>query len=291
MSAPAVTGNPSGRRVSDWNPATLSDLPTRQRDEVSSPEWASSPAGRIRVMLPAYNEMASLPALLSGLEVMFLESRLEGDVVVVNDGSTDRTPDIVRDYKGPMRLHLVDLQPNRGLAGALRAGLSEAVKNSRPQDIIVTMDADNSHPPGLIPRMVSLVREGNDVVIASRYRTGSQIRGLTAFRKLLSYGASILFRTIAPIPGVRDYTCGFRAYRVEMLSQAMTRHGDALIQQKGFGCMAELLLKLRDFDPIIFEAPLILRYDLKRSESKMRIWRTVKETLRMLGRQAVGRRS
>lgn len=240
----------------------------------------------IRVVLPAFNEMASLPALLTNLESMFRQSRLDGEVIVVNDGSTDQTPDIVRNYTGKLSLRLVDLQPNRGLAGALRAGLNESVGRSQSSDAIVVMDADNTHPADLIPEMIARLRKGSDLVIASRYRRGSQIYGLTASRKVLSYGASILFRVIARVPGVRDYTCGFRAYRAQLLASALDRYGDALIEQKRFGCMAELLLKLRVFKPAIDEVPFILRYDLKKGESKMKIWRTVKDTLRMLANYA-----
>lgn len=247
------------------------------------PSQITSPrVGRVTVVLPAYNEEESLPHLLARLDVMFEESGLRGEALVVNDGSTDGTAEVVRNYVGQLPLRLLDLQPNRGLAEAIRSGLNVALADSQPGDIVITMDADNSHPPGLIPRMVGLIREGSDMVIASRYHADSRVRGLSAYRKILSSTASLLFRLTVRVPGVRDYTCGFRAYRAELLQAAMERYRHELIQQTGFGCMAELLLKLHKLDPVIHEVPLILRYDFKRGASKMRVAKTARETLFLL---------
>jgi dolichol-phosphate mannosyltransferase len=204
------------------------------------------------------------------------------EVLVVNDGSKDTTPDVARNYKGDIIVKLLDLQPNRGLAGAMREGFREALKDMSDADILIALDADDSHNPALMNRMISQIREGSDVVIASRYRQGSRIVGLTKFREFLSSGAGYLFRIFTPIRGVRDYTCGYRAYRVELLRKAHAHYGDQFIQQQGFGCMAEILLKLRKFKPIIHEVPFILRYDLKQGSSKMKVMKTVRQTLGLI---------
>jgi len=241
-------------------------------------------AGIIRVILPAYNEREGLPALLKRLDVAFEEGSLTGDVLVVNDGSTDDTVSVVRNYTGQLTVRLLDLQPNRGLAEALKNGLLTSVAECEAGDIIITMDADNTHTPGLILRMVRMIREGSDVVIASRYQPGSRVRGVSRLRKFLSFGASVLFRILVRIPGARDYTSGYRAYRAELIQSAFDLYRDELIHQTGFACMAELLVKLKTFDPIIHEVPVILRYDMKSGASKMRVWHTVGETLSMLFR-------
>ncbi|MFN0032507.1 MAG: glycosyltransferase [Flavobacteriales bacterium] len=237
---------------------------------------------RIKVMLPSYNEEQNLPSLLSRLESTRVNSGLNMEVLVVNDGSKDSTPDIARNFTGDISVRLLDLQPNRGLAGAMREGFKEALKDLDDTDILIALDADDSHNPGLMQRMVMQMREGSDVVIASRYRTGSRIVGLTKFREFLSSGAGYLFRIFTPIRGVRDYTCGYRAYRVGLLREAHTHYGDQFIQQQGFGCMAEILLKLRRFKPIIHEVPFILRYDLKKGSSKMKVMKTVRQTLGLI---------
>jgi len=248
----------------------------------SRPQLIRPRTGLVRIVLPAYNEEESLPILLERLELSLEEAGLVGDVLVVNDGSTDNTARVVRSYVGEFAVRLLDLRPNHGLAGAIKAGLFAAVFDSKPGDVIITMDADNTHTPGLILRMVRMIREGSDVVIASRYQPGSTIRGVSTFRRVLSFGACLLFRLIVRIRGVRDYTCGYRAYRAELLRVAFDRYRDEFIRQSGFSCMAEILLKLKTFDPIISEVPLILRYDMKPSISKMKVWSTINETLTML---------
>jgi dolichol-phosphate mannosyltransferase len=176
-------------------------------------------------------------------------------------------------------------EQNRGLADALKTGLQYTVNKSDEQDIIVTMDADNSHQPGLIYRMIGLIREGHDIVIASRYQHGSYIRGLSLFRRSLSRTASLLMRLLFPIRGVKDYTCGYRAYRAALLKRAFQNYGEDLISQSGFACMVDILLRLRLSNPIATEVPMILRYDQKQSKSKMKIAKTIRETLILIIRR------
>ena len=242
----------------------------------------------IVVVLPAYNEASCIGALLDSFCEAIDEEGKACRLIIVNDGSTDDTEQTVSGFKNRVPLDLVTHPVNRGLAEAMKTGLMRAVATSTDRDVIVTMDSDNSHLPGLLFRMVRLIREGNDVVIASRYQKGARIRGLSLYRRMLSLGAALLFRTILPMDGVRDYTCGYRAYRAALVRQAFDAYGDEFISEAGFSCMVDILLKLRKYDPIITEVPLILRYDQKKSASKMNVARTVRQTLRLLVRRRLG---
>ena len=225
----------------------------------------------ILIVLPAYNEAEGLPVLLREIRQVMNESRLDYKVVVVDDGSTDATWDGIVRNADEMPVVPVRHEVNRGLAEALRSGLQVALTEAAPTDVIVTMDADNTHAPGLVMRMLGLIREGHDVVIGSRYVPGARVVGVPFHRRVLSYSASLLMRAVFPIEGVRDYTCGFRAYRASILQKAFARYSESLISQKGFSCMVDILLKLRTLDhPIMTEVPLVLRYDLKHGMSKMR---------------------
>jgi dolichol-phosphate mannosyltransferase len=155
-------------------------------------------------------------------------------------------------------------------------------------DIVVTMDADDTHAPGLISRMTMLIEEGNDVVVASRYAPGGRVLGVPLSRRVLSRGASLLFRVVYPVRGVRDYTCGYRAYRAGLLREAFARWGDEFISAPGFSCMVDILLKLHRLRAVVTEAPLVLRYDRKPGKSKMDVRRTMAQTLSLLARRRLG---
>jgi dolichol-phosphate mannosyltransferase len=242
----------------------------------------------IFMVLPAYNEAAGLPVLLRSIRQVMEESRLDYKVVAVDDGSSDGTWDAITRHVAEMPLVPVRHEVNRGLAEALRSGLQVAVREAAPTDVIVTMDADNTHAPGLIMRMLTLIREGHDLVIGSRYVAGARVVGVPFHRRVLSGGASLLMRAVFPIKGARDYTCGFRAYRASILQAAFARYGEGLISQKGFSCMVDILLKMRRLDPIVTEVPLILRYDLKHGMSKMRAAHTIVDTLVLMARNLRG---
>jgi dolichol-phosphate mannosyltransferase len=126
------------------------------------------------------------------------------------------------------------------------------------------------------------------VVIASRYVKGGDEVGLTPLRKVLSRGASTLLTLTVPVRGARDYTCGFRVYRAATLRRAAAQWGDHLIEESGFTCMAEVLLKLGRGGARVLEWPLILRYDFKEGASKMKIMRTITRYFAMAWRVRTG---
>ena len=80
---------------------------------------------------------------------------------------------------------------------------------------------------------------------------------------------------VARVPGARDYTCGYRLYRSSMLRRAFQAWGDRLIEEAGFVCMAEVLVKLGRGGAKVSEAPLVLRYDRKEGASKMKVMKTI----------------
>ncbi len=248
-----------------------------------------APSFRVIVVLPAYNEQDNISGLLQNLSESLSDAYLDFQIIVVNDGSSDRTPEILKEQESKVPLKVYTHEQNQGLGATIRDGLYYANKISNPKDVIVTMDADETHTPGLILRMVRMIKEGHDVVIASRYQPGARVIGLSLHRRIISYAASKLMRVLFPIHGVRDYTCGYRAYRGDALSQAIRAYGDRFVDQEGFQCMVDILLKMRRMPNLVFgEVPLILRYDMKQGESKMRLYQTARKTLRLLFERRVG---
>ena len=243
----------------------------------------------VLVVLPAYNEEQNIGPLLERIDEALTEERLAYSVVVVDDASVDHTLEVIDGYREHLPVTVFHHEVNQGLGGTIRDGLYLAAQTARDKDVVVTMDADETHTPGLIIRMVRMIREGHDVVIASRYRPGARVYGLSLFRRFLSYGASLLFRIVFPTSGVRDFTCGYRAYRGSVLRKAIATYGDNFVDSSGFQCMVDILLKLRRLDVIFGEVPLLLRYDLKLGKSKMNVTKTIRQSLALVVKRRFGR--
>lgn len=240
------------------------------------------------IVLPAFNEAENLPGLLDGIAAVLRPLGGAYTVVVVNDGSRDATAAVARAYARRLPVDLVSHANNRGLARTIETGIRVVLLRAEKGDVLITMDADNTHPPVLMPRMLSEIQNGADLVIASRFVPGGTEEGVALLRRILSHGLGVVMRLRFGMRGVRDYSCGYRAYHVELLRAAAALYGDRLIEARGFAVMAELLVKLASFSRRIVEVPLHLRYDLKRGGSKMRVARTVAEYFRLLRSRTPG---
>jgi len=245
----------------------------------------------ICLALPAYNEAENLPPLLTTWEEVLARLQRPFRIVIVNDGSSDNTAKVLGHWAAHPAFKIITHPVNQGLGKTIADAILAAVAESADRDVLVTMDADNTHPPEIFPQMLALLDEGKaDVVIASRYCSGSQVMGLSISRLAMSWGARLLFQIVFPIPGVKDYTCGYRAYRAWVVKKAIAIYQERLFEEKGFQCMADILLKISRIPNIRFaEVPLILRYDRKGGASKMRVARTVWRTLSLLVRRRLER--
>lgn len=240
----------------------------------------------ITLALPAYNEAAAIGPLLQRAVATLSASGADWSVIVVDDGSADATAPLVEQFiaAGHPQVRLVRHERNRGLGPAILTGLQSALAGGAgPDRLVVCMDADTTHPPEIIPQMRGEIERGADLVIASRFQPGSRQVGVPLFRQALSLGARLVFHFYLGLPGVRDYTCGFRAFRADLLARGFDHFGPAgLITRSGFACTDELLVHLALLGPVIREVPFILRYDLKHGRSKMNLKLTIIETLKLL---------
>jgi dolichol-phosphate mannosyltransferase len=162
-------------------------------------------------IVPTYNEAESLPALLQGL------LPCPGlQVLVVDDGSADGTAEIVKHHPAfGTRLFLLERTAKLGLGSAYREGFQWAM--DRNYDACVEIDADLSHNPMDVPRLLSVLNEGkHDAVIGSRYLDGTRVVNWSKYRLLLSTSASHYVRLVLGMP-LTDATSGFKALRVSTL--------------------------------------------------------------------------
>ena len=242
----------------------------------------------VYIGLPAHNEETALPRLLRRIELIGASLQKTIRVVLYNDGSTDATSTIARQWQERLSLILLDCPQNKGLGAGLRALVRYVVETAHDEDILVIMDCDDTQDPAQVREMLRSTEKGADVVIGSRFVRGAIVRGVPRLRRVTALGAAALFKLIHPVRGVRDYTCGYRSYRVSALKRASKSYGAKLIEESGFSCMPELLLKLNALGFQFTEVPLQLCYDLKPTASKMVVGRNVARQLMLLVRLRFG---
>tara|TARA_Y100000310_G_scaffold82715_1_gene79326 strand:+ start:33970 stop:34713 length:744 start_codon:yes stop_codon:yes gene_type:complete len=241
----------------------------------------------IWIALPMYNEEKDIEPYLTKVKAEMKKIKADYKVLILNDGSTDNSISIVKKLTKNMPILLIHHKVNQGLGITMKDLFAEVIKRTKDDDIIVTMDSDNSHDPKYIKPISDLVKTGRfDVVIASRYAPGGKEVGLSLFRSFLSRGLGTLLKIVFPVKGLRDYGIGYRAYDAKVLKAANEKYGASFIEATGFPGMAEILLKLRRLKKLrVAEVPLTLRYDLKKGDSKIKIGKTIIEYLRVLTRE------
>lgn len=236
--------------------------------------------------LPAYNEEKALPEVLN--KIKYVKSSIDNplEVIVINDGSTDGTKEVLDKYSfNYSYIHSVHHEKNKGLGAAINTLFHTVIKDAKDEDLLVTMDADNTHNPTHIIEMIKKMNEENlDLIIASRFAEGGKEIGVPIIRKLYSRGAKYFFKLFFNIKNINDYSSGFRIYRIGYLRKSMNIYQDNLITTNGFDCMAEILARFSKIGIKADEYPLMLEYNLKDSQSKMNVIETIKGYFDLLRR-------
>jgi dolichol-phosphate mannosyltransferase len=220
-------------------------------------------------MLPAYNEQTDLPNLLEKLERALVKT--DHRLVVVNDGSTDKTDEILNTYTGRLNLDVVLHPINRGLGETERDGFEYIAWKANRDDVIVRIEGDDTHEPKYIFDLIEKLNEGYDVVNTSRFKPGGGQLGVGAYHTFISKSANIFMRILLGIHGVSDYSCGYRTYRAAVIQDALAIYGNNMIQLRGLGFTStlEIIVKLNIMGCRFAEVPFMLRYDQKKGRSKM----------------------
>lgn len=239
----------------------------------------------IRIVVLAYNEAAGIGSLLIELDEALRRRGWPYQFVIVNDGSTDGTVEAVRALLRRLPITLLNHERNLGVGRAFDTGLRHAAGEAAPSDTIVTIEGDRTNQPETLLAMLSEMERGCDVVCASRYLAGGRYVGFPWMRHAFSLAANWTMRLFFPIPGVRDYTIFYRAYRAGVLAETIRAFGDRFIESRGFTANAEILFKTAMLGPLrCSEVAMVYRYDLKKGGSKMRVWRNIREYGALFGR-------
>lgn len=234
----------------------------------------------IFLVLPAYNEKKNLIKIFN--KINKLKNPNNYTVVLIDDYSNDGTEKLKR-VSMKFKLNYIKHKKNLGLNYALKSGFSLLKNKLKKNDLIVTLDSDNTHPIEIIPQMIKLMlKDKSDIVIASRFLKKSEVRGLSFIRELLSYSAKFIFSLFFPYKNLREYTCNFRVYKSFLIEKLMKKKN--FFDGEDFSISVKILLFFINLDrPIIIsEYPLRLNYHLKIGKSKMKIINNIYLNLRLI---------
>jgi dolichol-phosphate mannosyltransferase len=228
---------------------------------------------KVLVVIPTYNERRNIGRLIEALVARFAAIRHEMHILVVDDLSPDGTADAVKErMPAHPNLHLLTGR-KQGLGAAYVRGLRHALEVLEA-DVVFEMDADFSHDPADVPRLLAALEDGADFVIGSRYVPGGSIPSKwgTVRRWNSKYG-NIVARHVAGIRRVKDCTAGFRAIRASLLRRIDLEN----LKVQGYAFQVALLYEAVIRNAVIREVPVHFS-DRTAGESKLG-WKDVAEFL------------
>jgi len=245
------------------------------------------PDKKIFFVIAAFNEEEGIEDRLHSIASImkndfFLKSGFNYKIIVVSDGSTDRTVAILEGLKTNYPVIVYPEPINRGPGAAFRVGLKALENMVMDNDIVVTLDGDNTHNVKTIQFMVSQIENGYELVAASGWADGGRLIGLPFSRLMLTKVCNFIYSFLFPIRGITNYTGFFKAFKGHVLKEAFSNYGDQFITCDGFAFMSEIMVKLRRMPVFCSEVPLLIRFDQRKGISKNRIKNTIAEHLYIL---------
>jgi len=238
-------------------------------------------------IIPAYNEERNLPLLMGNTKEAMSVIGLPYRIFIVNDGSTDKTGRLCERFAKDMPVQEIRFEKNKGVDQAFNEGFKEVFRLVRKDDIIVTKEADNTSDPDILVHMIEHIRNGYDIALASCFAKEGKVENSSLDRHILSFGANTLLKTFFPIPGVNTYSSFYRAFNGTALKAAFAAYKGRVIEEKGFVCIVEMLVKLARLPFKIIEVPMVLKCDMREGSSKMKRRKTIKGYLAFIGKQAL----
>ena len=250
--------------------------PEPQRRDSDANQAARGPRTPFSIVVPAFNEEKALPYLKNTLAEVLpaFDATYDVRLVFVDDHSTDGTWAVMNDlFGGRPDVKLVRLPENRGVAGAILAGIREA-----DSELVGSIDCDCTYDPRQLLPMIPLLTDRVAMVTASPYHPEGRVLNVPAWRLTLSKGLSFLYRRVLR-NRLATYTACFRVYRRSAVKDVRLKNG-------GYLGVVELLARLDLAGETVVECPAVLEVRLM-GHSKMKLARTVWGHAKLLAKVAV----
>jgi dolichol-phosphate mannosyltransferase len=235
---------------------------------------------KLYVLIPVLNEEGNILRLLEGLKYLSVElqNRFDVQVLLVDDGSRDHTSDLARQTAADQGLLLTVLrhETNQGPGKAFATGFCHLATVLGENDLVLTMEGDNTSRLELVMQMLVRMNEGFDFVFASPYMYGGKIVNTSTYRIFLSSVANLFIKELLGIHGVLTVSSFFRLYRTAAFQRLQNVYGPGIVERRGFECMVEMTMKIMNLQMTISEVPMILDTHARVGKSRMKIMKTIR---------------
>lgn len=221
--------------------------PAKAHPKKAAEDAAALPSRRTLVIIPTYNERENLPLILRRVR----KARPDAHVLIVDDGSPDGTGALADEFSAaePDHVHVMHRTAKDGLGAAYLAAFDWGLE--RGYSVLVEMDADGSHAPEQLYRLLDAIDHGADLAIGSRYVDGGTVRNWPWRRLVLSKTANTYARVLLGV-GIHDITAGYRAYRREVLEKLDLN----TVESKGYCFQVDLTWRSINNGFTVVEVPI-----------------------------------
>ena len=204
----------------------------------------------LSIMIPCYNEAEGIPNLFAKLTpaLEIIEKDLRVELVFVDDGSTDGTAELIRQYFSELDPKIIAHSRNQNLGAALRTGFSNC-----SGEIVAVLDSDCTYDPQILVTMLSMLEDGNDLVTASPYHPDGRVDGVPGHRLFLSKSLAWMLRVLMGTDN-RTFSAMVRVYRREVIDQVPVRY-------TSFACQTQIMTEtiMKGFKVVDYPTTLAVR--------------------------------
>lgn len=231
----------------------------------------------LKIIFCIYNEEKNLKTFIQDLNDSLENLERNYEIITCIDGSSDNSLNILKDFQKKYPIKILDPVNEKGLGKAYKRIFCHLAKNCKDDDLIISLDADNTHETSQIKGMIEHFENNSlDVLVCSRFIDMSIITKFPIYRRFISKSVSKILQTFFPIKilnqkNLQDYTSGYRIYRASKIRQLYELKSDEFITEPEFTYTCELLIKLSRIKSKIDEYAISYNYGNKKGKSKLKI--------------------